>query len=117
MRPFVITAALLASCAPEPCARSYASVEPSHRCLALNCADADSIEEWTEAVTDEATGGTTKTNYAVCRWDCVALANGKRARVTQHYSRVQGPDECIALDEEVIDTRRADCDRECETVR
>ena len=105
---------IVSACAGTPCVRDYASVEPAHECLALNCADADSVEEWTEEVVDPETGGTTKTNYATCQWDCVGLASGKRARVTQEYVRVQGPDECVVLLGETIDTRRADCDRECE---
>lgn len=117
MRFFYLTLLpMLTSCATAPCVRQYASVEPSHRCLSLNCHDADSIDEWTEEIVDEHTGGTTKVNHAVCRWDCVELGNGARARVEQHYQRTQGPDECIELVVEDIDRARASCDRECETV-
>ena len=115
MRAMILSLfATLAGCADTACARQYASVEPAHECLALNCTDADTVEEWTEEIVDEETGGTTKVNHAVCTWDCVEMGNGSRARITQEYQRTQGPDECIELTFEDIDRARADCDRECE---
>jgi hypothetical protein len=107
----------LTGCADDSCALEYSSVEPSHRCEALNCNRPDSLKEWTEEVTDPETGGTTKTNWAECRWGCVALENGARARVIQTYSRVQGEGNCIELVDESIDKNRADCDRDCETAK
>jgi hypothetical protein len=72
---------IVSACAGTPCVRDYASVEPAHECLALNCADADSVEEWTEEVTDPETGGTTKTNYATCPWGW-PVASGPGSRRT-----------------------------------
>jgi hypothetical protein len=117
----------LASCA-EPCLRSYASIAPpahtdssragaapaSYECMNLPCDSADSLEEWTEELPNDETGGTLRVKHAVCSWECVGLSNGKRARVEQHYQRAQAEGECIELVDETLDTRRASCNRECE---
>ena len=130
-RALLTLCVLSAGCSTEPCALTAEDIEPAHRCEALRCNAPDSITDWSEyedIENDQWDGFCAgdenceeelwygrQVNYATCEWDCIAIGNGKRARVTQTYRKAPG--ECIELIDKTVNVSGASCDRECETVR